>query len=84
MTTRAYNQLYLEDAMQIESGNLRLKAIRIWQHITQRELAGLSGVTLRMIQAYEQRDQDIRKAEVQSVLALSRVLGCTPEVLCEG
>ena len=69
---------------QLDTRQNRLKAIRKRQHITQRELAGLSGVTLRMIQAYEQRDQDIRKAEVQSVLALSRVLGCTPEVLCEG
>ena len=84
MTTRAYNQLYLEDAMQIESGNPRLKAIRKRQHITQRELSVLSGVTLRMIHGYEQGDQDIRKAEAQTVLALSRVLGCTPEVLCEG
>jgi hypothetical protein len=35
-----------------------------------------------MIQAYEQGDQDISKAEVQTVFALSRVLGCAPEVIC--
>lgn len=35
-----------------------------------------------MIQAYEQGDQDISKAEVQTAFALSRVLGCTPEVIC--
>lgn len=60
-----------------------LKVIRKRQHITQRELAGMSGVTLRMIQAYEQGDQDIRKAEAQTVFALSHALGCVPEILCE-
>ena len=65
-----------------ERGNI-LKTIRKQQHLTQKELAELSGVSLRMIQAYEQGDQDIRKAEVQTVFALSRVLGCNPETLCQ-
>lgn len=60
-----------------------LKAIRKQSRLTQKELADLSGVTLRMIQAYEQGDQDINKAEVRSVLALSRVLGCRPEVIIQ-
>lgn len=58
-----------------------LKAIRKQSRLTQKKLADLSGVSLRMIQAYEQGDQDITKAEVRSVLALSRVLGCRPEVI---
>ena len=49
---------------------------------TVKQVADLSGVTLRMIQAYEQGDQDINKAETRTVFALSRVLGCVPEVLC--
>jgi len=57
-----------------------LKTIRKQQRITQKELSELSGVSLRMIQAYEQGDQDMRKAEAQTVLALSRVLGCAPSV----
>ena len=59
-----------------------LKTIRKQSRLTQKELADLSGVTLRMIQAYEQGDQDINKAETRTVFALSRVLGCAPEVLC--
>lgn len=59
-----------------------LKTIRKQSHLTQKELAELSGVTLRMIQAYEQGDQDIMKAEVRTVFALARMLGCTPEVIC--
>ena len=59
-----------------------LKTIRKQSHLTQKELAELSGVTLRMIQAYEQGDQDIMKAEARTVFALARVLGCSAEVVC--
>jgi DNA-binding XRE family transcriptional regulator len=58
-----------------------LKTIRKQQRITQKQLSEISGVSLRMIQAYEQGNQDIRKAEVQTVFALARVLGCTLETL---
>lgn len=61
-----------------------LKAIRKQSRLTQKQLADLSGVSLRMIQAYEQGDQDITKAEVRSVLALARVLGCRPEAILLG
>ena len=37
---------------------------------------------LRIIQAYEQGDQDIMKAEAGTVFALARVLGCSAEVIC--
>ena len=56
-----------------------LKTIRKQAKLTQQRLAEISGVTLRMIQAYEQGDQDIRKAEAQTVFALSKALGCPPE-----
>ena len=59
-----------------------LKTIRKQSHFTQKELAEMSGVTLRMIQAYEQGDQDITKAEARTVFALARVLGCGAEVIC--
>ena len=60
----------------------RLKSIRKQSRLTQKELAERSGVTLRMIQAYEQGDQDIMKAEARTVFALARVLGCAPEGIC--
>ena len=66
----------------LDTRKSRLKTIRKQSHLTQKELADLSGVTLRMIQAYEQGDQDILKAEAQTVFALARVLGCAPEVIC--
>jgi DNA-binding transcriptional regulator YiaG len=66
----------------LDTQKSRLKTIRKQSRFTQKELAELSGVTLRMIQAYEQGDQDISKAEAQTVFALARVLGCAPEVIC--
>lgn len=59
-----------------------LKTIRKQSRYTQKELAELTGVSLRMIRAYEQGDQDIRKAEAQSVFDLSRAFGCKPEEIC--
>ena len=66
----------------LDTRKSRLKTIRKQSRFTQKELAELSGVTLRMIQAYEQGDQDITKAEARTVFALARVLGCAAEVIC--
>lgn len=49
--------------------------------ITQQELAQRCGITLRMVQAYEQRRQDLSKAEAATLINLSRVLCCRPEDL---
>ncbi|MCF0146453.1 MAG: helix-turn-helix transcriptional regulator [Eubacterium sp.] len=43
---------------------------------TQKELAEKSGVNLRTLQQYEIGSKDLGKAAVDSVLALSSVLGC--------
>jgi len=58
-----------------------LKKIRQAKGVTQKELADLSGVSLRMIQLYEQKQQDIRKAEAIAIVNLSKVLGCDPDDL---
>ena len=39
-------------------------------------------VILRIIQAYEQGDQDITKAEARTVFALAMVLVCSAEGIC--
>lgn len=61
----------------------RLKTIRENRGLSQTELAKLSGVHLRSIQMYEQKINDIDKAQVRTVYKLSRVLGCTVEELLE-
>ena len=60
-----------------------LKRIRTAYGCTQAELAKRSGVSLRSIQMYEQRNKDINKASVETVLSLAKVLGCTIEDLIE-
>ena len=60
-----------------------LKRIRTAYGLTQVELAKRSGVSLRSIQMYEQRNKDINKASVLTVHSLAKVLGCTIEDLIE-
>lgn len=61
----------------------RLKTIRENRGISQTELSKLSGVKVRSIQMYEQKVNDIDKAQAGTVYKLSRVLGCTIEDLLE-
>ena len=60
-----------------------LKRIRSVYGITQAELAKISGVSLRSIQMYEQRNKDINKANAETLYRISKVLGCTMEDLIE-
>lgn len=60
-----------------------LKRIRTVYGCSQRELAEMSGVSLRSIQMYEQRNKDINKAQSDSLYRLAKVLGCTMEDLLE-
>ena len=61
----------------------RLKKLRESRGLSQAELAKISGVSLRSIQMYEQRVNDIDKAQAQTVYKLSRVIGCAMEDLLE-
>lgn len=67
-------------AKELES---RLKKLRESRGLSQSELAKVSGVSLRSIQMYEQRVNDIDKAQAQTVYKLSRVIGCSVEDLLE-
>jgi len=61
----------------------KLYQIRKARGFTQQQLSDASGVTLRMIQLYEQRQNDINKAQVHVVISLAKVLGCEIEDLLE-
>ena len=54
----------------------RLQKIRKAHGLTQKELSELSGVSLRMIQLYEQRQNDINQASGQTINNLARALCC--------
>ena len=60
-----------------------LKRIRASYGCTQAELSKRSGVSLRSIQMYEQRNKDINKASAETLYRLSKVLACSIEDLLE-
>lgn len=60
-----------------------LKRIRTAYGFTQAELAERSGVSLRSIQMYEQRNKNINKANADKIYCLAKILGCTMEDLIE-
>ena len=66
-----------------EKRKSRLSEIRKARGFTQQQLSDASGVSLRMIQLYEQRQNDIGKAQVTVVLNLAKALGCEVEDLIE-
>lgn len=61
----------------------RLKKIREAAGLSQNDLAILSGVSKRSIQMYEQRKNDIDKAQGQILYKLAITLGCDIEDLLE-
>lgn len=61
----------------------RLQTLRKAAGLTQRALADKTGVSLRMIQLYEQRQNDINRAEAVTVVRLARVLNCDVDDLLE-
>lgn len=61
----------------------KLRKIRESRNLSQSELAKLSSVNIRSIQLYEQRVNDIDKAQAQTLYKLSFILGCDIEDLLE-
>ena len=84
----AHESKFVESANEIiarnkENRKTKLFEIRKARGFTQQELSDASGVTLRMIQLYEQRQNDITKAQVTVVINLAKALGCDVEDLLE-
>jgi len=67
----------------ITSGISNLQRIRKASGKTQKKLAEASGVALRMVQLYEQRKQDINKAQAIALTRMAHVLCCKVEDLLE-
>lgn len=60
-----------------------LKLLRQKTGLSQRALAELSGVPVRTIQQYEQRQKNINKAQAEYLVMLAKVLCCTVDELIE-
>ena len=61
----------------------RLKTLRENRGLSQSELAAASGVNIRSIQMYEQRVNDIDRAQARTLYRLAIVIGCDIEDLLE-
>lgn len=73
----------IDKLMKEYSPETNLKKIRLLYGLSQSELAEKSGVSLRSIQMYEQRNKDINKACAVTVYRMAKVLGCSVEDLIE-
>ncbi len=60
-----------------------LKRLRLSAGLTQKELAAKSGISMRTIQQFEQRQKSINNAQINKLLPLSKVLHCEIESLLE-
>ena len=60
-----------------------LKRIRMLSGYSQRELSELSGVSLRQIQLFEQRQRNINHTKAENVFRLAKILNCKCEDLIE-
>ena len=93
MLMRSYGVLHEADVSKFEDiadarmrerfPETNLKRIRTVYGCSQAELARKSGVSLRSIQMYEQRNKDINKASADTLYRIAKVLGCTMEALLE-
>lgn len=72
-----------QGAKTMKFSNERLKQKRIEAGLSQSGLANQSGVSLRMIQYYEQGRDDINKAQAGTVYRLAIALDCTVEEIIE-
>lgn len=71
------------DEMRGACPQTRLRAKREVSGFSQSELAMASGVSVRQIQLFEQRQRDINKTSSETLLKLSRALNCEMECLME-
>ena len=73
----------LDEMMSNESGETNLKKRRKAVGLSQSQLAKETGISVRTIQQYEQRQKDINKASAERMLAFAKRLYCDVEDLME-
>ena len=61
----------------------RLQTMRKQLGLSQKSLADMTGIPLKTIQQYEQRQKNINHANVDYMIALSRTMNCDIELLLE-
>lgn len=70
---------YLLEVM--DNKKSQLARLRAYWGLSQKMLSEKSGVSLRMIQLYEQGQNDLKSAKAETAVSLARALGCSVEEL---
>lgn len=73
----------MNDLYKAAKPDTNLKLLRKKAGLTQQELAEQSGIPLRTLQQYEQRQKNINKAQAEYLVMLSKALCCRMEELME-
>lgn len=73
----------INEKIKIAYSQTKLKILREASGLSQSELGIASGVPLRQIQLFEQRQRDINKTAAETLLKLSKTLCCKMEDLIE-
>nr|DAE95911.1 MAG TPA: helix-turn-helix domain protein [Caudoviricetes sp.] len=60
---------------------MQLKELRIKKRLTQKELAQKAGLSVRLIQKYEQNVQDLNQVYAITIYKLAKALDCKYEDL---
>lgn len=68
----------LDELLELANPTTQLQQRRVDAGLSQRQLADLSGIPVRTIQQYEQRQKDLTHAAYATVSALARALSCVP------
>ncbi len=71
------------DGIMSEKGESNLAILRKNKGLTQEELAKLAGVSVRSIQLFEQKQNDIGRAKYHHLSAIAKVLGCNIDDMLE-
>lgn len=74
---------HMDELCKARAKHTPLRIRRVANGLSQSQLARESGVPVRSIQQYEQRQKSLDKAAAQTVMALARVLFCRVEDLLE-
>lgn len=73
----------MNEIYRVANPETKLKKIRQRAGLSQRELAEQSGVPVRTLQQYEQRQKSINKAQAEYLMMLANALKCKVEDLIE-
>lgn len=68
----------LDELLELANPTTQLQQRRVDTGLSQRQLTDLSGVSVRTIQQYEQRQKGITHAAYATVDALAHALSCVP------